>query len=619
LSWKVRAATVLTLLVGLSASIVVSLAFIYYTVRFPDPSSLRQRDRAPVVRILAADGTLLAERGAAYDFIPYDLLPKHVIQAVVAVEDRRFFEHCGLDPIGLMRAMFANLRAGRYAQGGSTLTQQLAKNIFLSPERSLRRKLEELIIALWLEARLSKQDILELYLNRVYFGGGAYGIEAAAQRYFEKSARQLGVSEAAVLAGLLKAPSRYSPASSPVLARSRSRTVLRRMRVAGYLSAAGEMKAARRQVRFADPKPDPSPSGYEYAVEFALERLPPLIGAGSREVIVETTIDAGLQRQAQAIVQRVLKAEGRASGASQASVVVLDTHGRIQAMVGGRSWAESQFNRAAKALRQPGSAFKPIVYLAAVERGARPDTLVNDAPLSIGGWSPRNDSGQYTGATTLRQALASSINTVAVRLQQQVGTARILALARRLGLSSELRDSPSLALGTSEVSLLELTGAYGVLASGGLPVTPHIVQKVRTSTGVVLYAHSVSRRHTIVAPAHVAAMTDMLHAALATGTGRRAALARHAAAGKTGTTQDFRDAWFVGYTTHLVGGAWVGNDDASPMHRVTGGGLPARIWREVMQTAHEHVPAVPLPGSSGPGASTQSRSTTALADTQARR
>lgn len=595
-SWKIRAATVLTLLAGFSGTIVLSLAFIYYTIKFPDPSALRQRDSAPVVRVLAADGTLLAERGAAYDFIPFDLLPKQVVNAVVATEDRRFFTHRGLDPVGLLRAMFANLRAGRYAQGGSTLTQQLAKNLFLSSERSLRRKVEELIIALWLEVRLSKEDILELYLNRVYFGGGAYGVEAAAQRYFDKTARNLNLGEAAVLAGLLKAPSRYSPASSPNLARARARVVLKRMQIAGHITAADELNAARRPLRFADPKPDRGPTGYEYAVEAVLERLPPLIRAGSREVIVETTIDAGLQRQAQAIVQRVLAAEGRGAGVSQASLVVMDSAGRMQALVGGRAWTDSQFNRAIKALRQPGSAFKPIVYLAAVEQGATPDTPVSDTPVTIGGWSPRNDTGQFQGTTTLRQALANSINTVAVRLQQQVGTSRVIALARRLGVQSELRDSPSLALGTSEVSLLELTGSYAVLASGGLSVAPHVVQKVRTSNGLVLYAPPAKRQRMIVAPDHAGAVSDMLNTALVFGTGRRALLPRHPAAGKTGTTQDFRDAWFVGYTAQMTAGVWVGNDDATPMHRVTGGGLPARIWREVMLAVHERLPSIPLSG-----------------------
>jgi len=600
LPWKIRAATLLTIFAALLVTIALSVAFIYYTIRFPDLIALRQRDAAPVVRVLAADGTLLAERGAAYDFMPYDLLPGHVMNAVVATEDRRFFQHHGVDQIGLLRAAFANLRAGRVAQGGSTLTQQLAKNLFLTSERSFRRKIEEFVIALWLEARLSKEDILELYLNRVYFGSGAYGIEAAAQRYFGKSARYLTVSEAAVIAGLLKAPSKFAPSSSPELATARAQVVLKSMVAAGLLSEAEEQKALHAPLRFAAPVAGPAGTGYEYAVEFVLERLPPLVGNGSKEVVVHTTIDAALQRRAQAIVATVLAAEGRIAGASQAAVVVLDTEGRIRALVGGRSWAESQFDRAATARRQPGSAFKPIVYLSALEAGRTPDTLVVDAPVTIGSWSPRNDSGRYDGPMTLRQALAQSVNTVAVRLQQDVGAARIIAMARRLGIRSELREGPSLALGTSELTLLELTSAYDVLASGGVAVTPHALEKVRSSTGAVLYSRAPSRASVLVAADQLHAINNMLSAAIASGTGRRAALPRNPAAGKTGTTQDFRDAWFVGYTANLAAGVWVGNDDARPMHRVTGGSLPARIWRDVMTVAHERVPPAPLPGADLP-------------------
>jgi penicillin-binding protein 1A len=592
----IKALVGLTVLGGLTAAIALSLAFIYYTIRFPDPSGLRVRERTPIIKVLAADGSLLTERGEAYDFVPYDLLPRHVVDAVVAIEDRRFFEHWGIDPIGVLRAAFANMRAGRYAEGGSSLTQQLAKNLFLTSERSLRRKVEELMLALWLEVRFSKQDILELYLNRVYYGGGAYGIEAAAQRYFSKSARSLTVPEAAVIAGLLKAPSRFSPASSPVLARSRSMVVLKRMVAAGLLDPKEEARLVRRPVQFALRLPDREPGGHQYAVEFALERLPPLSDAASREIIVETTIDKDLQREAQAIVERTLANEGRTAGASQAALVVLDTEGRIRAMVGGQSFADSAYNRAVKARRQPGSTFKPLVYLAALERGWTPETIVQDAPIKIGNWTPRNDSGTYQGPVTLRNALAQSINSVAVRLQQEVGAARIMSLAQRLGIKSELRDSPSLALGTSEVSVLELTGAYGVLASGGLGVTPHAVQRVRTSTGTILYARPSTRPRMLIAPDQVGAMSDMLNAALVSGTGRRAFLPGRPAAGKTGTTQEFRDAWFVGYTAHLAAGVWVGNDDAKPMHRVVGGGLPARIWREVMLAGHQHLQPLALPG-----------------------
>lgn len=596
LARRVRLVAGLLLGLGLTVVIVVSAALIHYTIRFPDPMALRKRDGAPVVRVLARDGTVLAERGHGGGFIPLDLMPRHLIDAVVATEDRRFFEHSGLDPIGLVRAMFANLRAGRYAQGGSTVTQQLAKNLFLSSERKLGRKIEELVLALWLEVRLSKQDILELYLNRVYFGGGAYGVEAASRRYFDKGARKLDLAEAAVLAGLLKAPSKYSPAASPGLARSRGRSVLSKMREAGFINEMAEREAARMSVKFVDPGAGRDATGHEYAVDFVLERLPPLAGSGHREIIVETTIDAGLQRHAQAVVERALAKDGHEAGAAQAAVIILDADGGIRAMVGGRAYRQSQFNRAVKAQRQPGSAFKPVVYLTAIEQGANPDTMVVDMPVNIAGWSPRNEGGQHRGPVSLRQALTHSINTVAARLQQDAGTNLVIATARRLGIKSELHSGPSLSLGTSEVTLLELTGAYGVFASGGLAVTPHAIRKVRTGATETLYVRPTSRGRMIVAPDHVGAMSSMLNSAMVAGTGRRAALPRFPAAGKTGTTQDHRDAWFVGYTAHLIGGVWVGNDGGEPMNRVTGGGLSATIWRDIMLEGHQRLLPTPLPG-----------------------
>jgi penicillin-binding protein 1A len=331
-------------------------------------------------------------------------------------------------------------------------------------------------------------------------------------------------------------------------------------------------------------------------VEFVLDRLPPVIGPNTGELVVYTTIDAGLQRAAQAAVEQILATEGRTAGAQQAAVAVIDTEGRIRALVGGRSYAESQYDRAVKARRQPGSAFKPLVYLAALERGWTPDTMVQDAPITVAGWSPRNDSGTYQGVISLRTALAQSVNSVAVRLQQEIGTSRVIALAQRLGIKSELRPSPSIALGTSEVSVLELTGAYGVLASGGISVTPYAVRGVRTGAGTVVYARPASQPRMLVSPNHVSEISDMLHTAVVSGTGRRALLPRHPTAGKTGTTQEFRDAWFVGYTSQLVAGVWVGNDDGKPMNKVVGGGLPARIWREVMLAAHERLPPGGLPG-----------------------
>jgi len=569
-----------------------------YTIRFPDPSSLRQREQAPVVRVVARDGTLLAERGRSAPAVPLSEMPPHVIHAVVAIEDRRFFSHIGLDFRGFIRAMLANLRAARYAQGGSTLTQQLAKNLFLTSDRTVERKLEEIILALWLELRLGKPGILELYLNRVYFGAGVYGIEAAAQRYFAKSARALTVAEAAIIAGLLKAPSRLSPATRPELAATRAVLVLAAMRDEGFITEAGYAEALHQQVTYAASDTPREETGLEFAVDYALERLPPLAGHGQSAITVETTLDADLQRHAQATVARQLAAATATAEGTEGAVVVLDREGGVRAMVGGRAWSRSQFNRAVRARRQPGSAFKPILYLAAIEAGLTPDTMVHDRPITIGGWSPRNDSGTNAGAMTLRHALAHSVNTVAVGLQRDIGTERVVAMARRLGITSTLRADASLALGTSEVTLLELTGAYGTLAAGGISHSPHVIRRVRTDRGLVLYARAQIEAPTVVALAKVGEVNSMLRTALVAGTGRRAAFPHHLSAGKTGTTQDNRDAWFVGFTGHLTAGVWVGNDDNSPMRGISGSGLPALIWREIMQAAHRGHEPVPIAGGS---------------------
>lgn len=596
LSWKWRV-LVLVPLAGAALSVAaLATMMVYYTVAFPHPLSVRNKERAPIIRILARDGSVLAERGAAVEFMPLDLLPPHVQGAVVATEDRRFFDHYGIDPVGMIRAFFTNLRAGRFAQGGSTLTQQLAKNLFLTPDRTLARKIEEFGLALWLELRLSKSDILELYLNRVYFGGGAYGIEAASQRYFDKSARELTIAEAALVAGLLKAPSKYSPSNSPGAARARSRVVLAKMQEAGVITEDEERRAVEERIVFHEPKSTKENSGVEYAIDFVLERLPPLLGTGYAEVVVETTLDANLQRRANEIVEKALAKNGAALGVTQAAVVVLDTDGGIRALVGGRNYAESQFNRAVKARRQPGSVFKPFVYLAALESGMTPETITYDLPLTINGWSPRNDNGQHAGEISLRKALSQSVNTVAVRLNQTIGPGRTVATARRLGITSELRESPALPLGTSEVTLLEITGAYDVFSNGGTAVEPHAIGRVRMSSGRVIYAREVPRNQQIIDPLTVGSMNDMLNATLVSGTGKRAGIANHPSAGKTGTTQDFRDAWFIGYTSHLTAGVWIGNDNGKPMKGAMGGGVPAEIWHQIMDIGHIGKAPLALPG-----------------------
>ncbi len=583
------------------ASLALVTMLVAYTVTIPDPLSLRTDVSGQPIRILARDGSVLAERGTAHDYIPLDLLPKRVIDAVIATEDRRFWTHWGFDPAGLMRAVFVNLRSGRFVQGGSTLTQQLAKNLFLSPERTLGRKIEEVVLALWLELRLSKEEILELYLNRVYFGGGAYGIEAAAHRYFDKSARALTLAEAAVIAGLLKAPSRFAPTSSPKLALIRSHSVLAKMHDAGFISAAEEQMARSKRMVFANVRRDQERQAADYAIDYVLDRMPDALGGGNGEFIVDTTIDRDLQRHASSVVAEAIAEEGVALEASQAAVVVLDTSGGVRALVGGRSYAESQFNRAVKAMRQPGSAFKPFVYLAALEKGYTPDSVAYDLPFNLEGWSPKNDNGRFGGAITLRQALAQSVNTVAVRLMMDVGPDKVVALATKVGIEAPLRTEPSLALGTSEVSLLDLTGAYGAFASGGSVVEPHIIRRIRSSTGRVLYARPALSADLVVAQGSVAALNGMLQTVVESGTGKRAGLAAHATAGKTGTSQDFRDAWFIGYTAHFTGGVWTGNDNGEPMRKATGGNLPALIWHRVMAQAHVGKESLPLAGTNASG------------------
>ena len=597
---KVRLLIVAPLALASATAAVVAGMMVYYTITFPDPLTLRHKERASVIRILARDGSSIGQRGGSQDYIPLDLLPHLVIDAVVATEDRRFKEHWGLDPVGLLRASFANMRAGRFAQGGSTLTQQLAKNLFLTPDRTMARKMEELVLAFWLEMRLSKTEILELYLNRVYFGGGAYGIEAAAQRFFDKSSRELTIAEAAVIAGLLKAPSKYSPTANPGAARARGRTVLNKMRDAGVITAEQEKKARAEIVQFASARQAGESSGAEYAVDYVVERLPALIGPGHTDLVVETTIDPDLQRRANDIVKKELVLQGSVLAANQAAAIVLDTEGGIRALVGGRSYAESQFNRAVRARRQPGSTFKPFVYLAALEGGLKPDSVAYDLPLSIQGWSPHNENGRYTGAVTLRHALAHSINTVAVRLILDMGPRRVSDVARRLGIKSPLRDEPSLALGTSEVSLLELASAYGAFGNGGHRIEPHAIRCVRMGSGRILYARTAPGSEQTISSQNVGAMSDMLNEAMIHGTGKRAAIPLHLAAGKTGTSQKFRDAWFVGYTAHLTAGVWVGNDNGAQMNKVRGGQLPAEIWRQIMQVAHARMAPLMLPGTSRP-------------------
>jgi penicillin-binding protein 1A len=578
-------------------ALVLGGAFLYFVARLPDPILLTLDDRPPNLTILASDGTVLAERGLRRGYVRLDRLPPYLSQAVIATEDRRFYNHLGVDPVGLVRAGFRNLVAGSVVQGGSTITQQLAKNLFLSPDRTMARKLEEAIYAIWLERRFTKDEILELYLNRVYFGGGTYGVEAAARRYFGRSARSVTLTQAALLAGLLKAPSRYAPTRSVELATTRVDVVLDNMVEAGFLSSAEAEAAAGEPLRlrtFSDE------TGYPYAVDWVAETLPEVVGNTEGDLVVETTIDAGLQRAAQLTLRQTLDAEGKDLDVSEGAVVVLDTSGGIKALIGGRSYRSSPFDRAVKALRQPGSAFKPFVYLTALESGYTPDSIANDEPVAVEGWAPKNHTGTYRGAVTLRDSFAQSINTVAVKLADEVGRGNVVSTARRLGIRSELHDRPSLALGTAEVTPLELVAAYVPFANGGEGITPHIIARVRNGDGKLLYEYKSAGLSRVVNESYVAEMNDMMNATMVSGTGREAALPDQIAGGKTGTSQNSRDAWFVGYTAHYVGGVWVGNDDGSKMRNVTGGTLPAHIWHHIMLYAHEGKQPLALPGTRSP-------------------
>lgn len=581
------------LVASLWAGIGLATLIFFYALGLPDTRDLWKISRTPEIGIYAHNDTLIARRGRRTGRpLRYDDLPPDLIHAVIAIEDRRFFDHYGLDWRGLGRAFVANLRAGRIVQGGSTLTQQLAKNVFLTPERSFKRKVQELLLAFWLEATLTKRDILALYLNRVYFGAGAYGVQAAAETYFARPAQELTLGEAALLAGLLKAPSRYAPTRDPEAAHARAELVLAAMREMGRVTPEQADAAANNPVAIVTRSGDTA----HYAVDWMLGQLPDFIGRPRSDLDVITTIDPVMQIAAERAVKAGLDTEGRARDAGQAALVVMTPDGAVRAMVGGRSYVDSQFNRAVLARRQPGSAFKPIVYLAGLEAGLKTHETFTDAPFSVGRWTPRNYDDDYRGEVSVKTALAQSLNTVAVQVSEQTGRERVIATARRLGVTAKLAPHPSIALGTFEMTLLELTGAYAHFANGGRLVIPHIVRTVITASGDVLYERRATPLRQVIDAGDVGRLNDMLVAAVRQGTGRAARVDNLVIAGKTGTSQNWRDAWFVGYTGALVVGVWVGNDDGHPMSRVTGGGLPARIWGDFMTRQASTQARTRLPG-----------------------
>ena len=579
-----RAALLLLIWGGIVTAGVVA----WFARDLPDVSGLYNIERRPAVTLLAADGSIIATFGDLYGE-PQKLadLPRAVPQALLATEDRRFYHHYGVDPIGLSRAIFVNLRRGRAAQGGSTVTQQLAKNVFLTQERTFKRKVQEVLLAFWLEDKFTKDQILELYLNRVYFGAGAFGVEAASQRYFDKSARQLSVPEAAMLIGLLKAPSRYAPTADLSTAQNRARQVIANMQAAGYLDQAGAAAATARPARLARTR-DPSRNA-RYFADWILDSLKDFIGSRTEDLVVQTTLDMRMQTVAEKVVEAALAKDGDRLDVEQGALVAMTPTGDVRAMVGGRDYHDSVFNRAVQARRQPGSSFKLFVYLAGLEAGIDLDDTFVDGPITVGKWSPKNYEAGYSGTVTLRDAVARSINTVAVQVSERVGRQRVIDAAHRLGITSDLQAVPAIALGASEVGLLEMTGAYAAVANGGDAVLPHGIIEVRTTRGEVMYHREGSGPGRVIGETTVAELNDLLSGVIDRGTGRAARLDRPAA-GKTGTTNDSRDAWFIGFTPDLVTGVWIGNDDDSPMKRVTGGGMPAQIWRGFMTEALKGAP-----------------------------
>jgi penicillin-binding protein 1A len=568
--------------------------FSHFLSTLPDVRNLMVSGPSQDITILDDRGRQIARRGLTQGaMVRVEDLPAYVPNAFIAIEDRRFRSHIGIDPIGLGRAAVQNMMIGHVVQGGSTLTQQLAKNLFLSPSRTFDRKLQEAMLALYLESRYSKNQILTLYLNRVYFGAGVFGIEAASEKFFGKHASELGLTEAAIIAGSVKAPARYNPLSDSDAGLARAQLVLHAMQDAGFIDENTRAMAQATRPRIVRANGTP---GSGWFADWVMAHLGDIVSPSAEPVIVETSFDLETQTLAERAVAQGLAADGEQLHASQAALVAMTPDGAIRAMVGGKNYGSSGFNRATDAVRQPGSAFKPFVYLTALEHGHSPDDRMNDGPVDIHGWKPEDFQGHFKGTIPLIQAFAESSNSVAAQLTAEVGPKEVARTARRLGITSPLAEVSSLALGTSGVTPLELTGAYAPFANGGNGVAPFGVLRVKTRSGKILYERNPSGIGGVMSPDNNIQMTRMMLEVTATGTGKAARLEERPTAGKTGTTQDFRDAWFVGFTADLVCGIWIGNDNNAPMLKTTGGTLPARIFHAFMSDAEQGLSVRPLAG-----------------------
>ncbi|MGR7996250.1 transglycosylase domain-containing protein [Xanthobacter sp. ZOL 2024] len=557
------------------------------------------------VTFLDRYGNVIGERGVKQnDTVPLDEIPDNLIKATLATEDRRFYEHWGIDLSGTLRALVTNARAGGVRQGGSSLSQQLAKNLFLNNERTLERKIKEAFLAIWLEARLTKSQILKLYLDRAYLGGGAYGVDAAARYYFGKSVREVNLAEAAMLAGLFKAPSKYAPHVNLPAARARASTVLDNLVEAGFMTEGQVFGARRNPATPVDRRDEAVPEYYlDYAfgeVKKLVDQLPSSVT--ERNFVVRTGLDPNIQKVSEAAIDQSLREFGRDYKVTQGGIVVMEPNGTVRAMVGGRDYGESQFNRATDALRQPGSSFKPFVYTVALMNGFKPSTIVQDAPICLGNWCPQNYGRSYMGSITLQTALQHSLNTVAVRLAEKFGRKKIVDLAHKMGLRTPLPISAPLPLGAAEVTLVDMVTAYSVFANGGHSVYPHAVVEMRIGNGDVVWRfdHDAPAPVQIIPRPQLVDINSMLNNVVENGTGRRARLVNAKVAGKTGTTNAYRDAWFMGFTGNYVAGVWFGNDDYASMNKMTGGALPAMTWQKVMAYAHQGIEIKPIPGVSSP-------------------
>ncbi|MGB7617696.1 MAG: PBP1A family penicillin-binding protein [Pseudolabrys sp.] len=576
------------------------------------------------VTFLDRYGNEVGSRGIKHnDAIPLDQFPDHLIKAVLSTEDRRFYEHFGIDLPGTARALVANTRAGGVVQGGSSITQQLAKNQFLNNERTIERKVKEAFLAMWLESRLTKNEILKLYLDRAYMGGGTFGVDAAAQYYFNKSARDVNLSEAAMLAGLFKAPTKFAPHINLPAARARANVVLDNLVEANMMTEGQVFGARRNPATPVDRRDDRQPN---YYLDWAFDEMKKLVATfpksmSERVFVVRTALDTNLQNNADMAIESSLRQYGQEYHAKQSAAVLMEVDGSVRAMVGGRDYGASQFNRATDAMRQPGSSFKPYVYATALMNGFKPTSVVVDGPVCIGNWCPHNYGNGYSGSMTLLQALTHSVNTIAVKLSiavgngnAKVGRAKIVKLAHEMGVRTPLPDTPSLPIGADEVTVLDHTGAYATFPNLGKAVTPHAILEVRTGTGELVWRFDRDGpKPRQVMPAGVASdMIKMMNNVVENGTGKRARLDGVAAAGKTGTTNAYRDAWFMGYTGNFVCGVWFGNDDYQVTNRMTGGSLPAMTWHKIMAYAHDGIEVKQLPGVPVP----QVRQQTVVAETK---